>query len=93
MSTIDRRLAKLEQEAPTGIYRPDGLTGEAFVSYVISEICNAEGRTEREQSRVRGALLDLMTPEEIRICEERVRVSIDAIQVARPQPTSGRRTA
>lgn len=79
MTTIDRRLAKLEQVAPSGITRPEGLAGEPFLILALDEIYRSEGRTDREQAHVRAAWLDLMTHDELRLFEMLVREAIAAI--------------
>jgi len=88
MTTIDRRLAKLEQAAPSGITRPDGLVGQPFLIHALDEICRTGGRTEREQALVRVAWLDLMTHDELRNFEALVRAGIAGIAAADANPAS-----
>lgn len=91
--TIDRRLAKLEQAAPSGITRPEGLAGEPFLIHALDEIRRTEGRTDREQALVRGAWLDLMTRDELRLFETLVRASIAAIATSDAKSVSNGRNA
>lgn len=93
MTTIDRRLAKLEQAAPSGITRPEGLAGEPFLIHALDEICRTEGQTDREQALVRGAWLDLMTHDELHLFETLVRASIAASTTSDTAPIPTGRTA
>lgn len=70
MSTIDRRLMKLEQGAPTGVSRPPGLTGEPFAAYVLGQIVDCR------EAPIRSAWLDLLTHEETGILESQIRAAI-----------------
>jgi hypothetical protein len=87
MTNFDRRLAKLEQGAPSGITRPEGLAGEPFLIHVLDEIRRSEG-TEREQAIVRCAWLDLMTHDELRDFEALVRAAMVAIAESDANSTS-----
>lgn len=64
--TLDRRMRLLEAKAPSGLKRPQGLSGDAFIGFVLAELGKSSDRPEREQARLYSAYLELLTADEMR---------------------------
>lgn len=85
---LDRHMRLLEAKAPSGVERPQGLTGDTSITFMFDEMSNASHRPEREQAQLRSAFLDLPTADEERRIREMV-AACTASDDAGEQPSNG----
>lgn len=49
---------------PSGLKRPEGLSGAAFAKHVLQQVMAPSDRPQREHARDRDAYFDMMTAQE-----------------------------
>ncbi len=64
--SLDRRIDALETAAPSGLSRPDGLSGTAFIDYALLQLEAVSALPDREWAWLASAYLRMMTRAELR---------------------------